>query len=361
MFFVLFSIFFAICIYPLTGFYADFLSINKKTLKARLIRMGISLALGVFSYFLKVLALFFLFLLLFIGISVLIRFICFKIFKNIPENKLFIVLKFIYKSGAVSILITVITFVNGYINMNSVVKTEYQISSYKLANEYNIVFLSDIHYPTVQRESVLDEKINEINSQSPDIIILGGDIVDEGTTKEKMQEAFAKLGRLKSKYGIYFVYGNHDRQRYSESAHYSEEELEDAIENNGIIILTEESVKINDDLLIIGREDLGSKSDRIRCEELISDDDKLRFILVVDHQQTDFDASRAAGADLQISGHTHSGQIFPLGLIKPFFKGRVYGEYNEGSMKLLVSSGFAGWGFPIRTQENSEYISIIIK
>ena len=83
--------------------------------------------------------------------------------------------------------------------------------------------------------------------------------------------------------------------------------------------------------------------------------------LLADHQPTTLENNKPLKADLQLSGHTHGGQIFPLGYIGFLYDDLVYGEYEENGSKIIVSSGFAGWGFPIRTQGKSEYVIVNIK
>ena len=112
---------------------------------------------------------------------------------------------------------------------------------------------------TIQSPDILKNKIEEINALNPDVIVLGGDIVEEGTSKASMQEVFRVLGGLKSTYGTYYVYGNHDRQLYadvtSHSRKYTEQELVQAIETNSITILCDDWVPVGDELILAGRED----------------------------------------------------------------------------------------------------------
>ena len=110
-----------------------------------------------------------------------------------------------------------------------------------------------------------------------------------------------------------------------------------------------------------GREDAARISGRVSSKELLRGADQNRFIIVADHQPIEAEENAAEGADLQLSGHTHAGQIFPVGHFTEFFGGLNYGEYQEGGCKVIVSSGATGWGFPIRTQGNCEYVVIHLK
>ncbi len=98
----------------------------------------------------------------------------------------------------------------------------------------------------------MKDSISEINAQNPDIVILGGDIVEEGTSHEKMQEVFEIFQKIKSNYGVFYVYGNHDRQPYTDKRTYTDKELTEAITKNGIVILEDTFVEINEELILAG-------------------------------------------------------------------------------------------------------------
>ncbi|MDO4305349.1 MAG: metallophosphoesterase [Eubacteriales bacterium] len=287
---------------------------------------------------------------------------CRKIFAKKKETGLTNLCRKLYGSGLVPVMITAVLFTYGFVNMNHPTKTEYTVETDKKVRDYKIVLITDTHYATIQNTDLLKEKIGEINAQEPDIVILGGDIVEEGTTKEKMQEVFQRLGGLESKYGIYYVYGNHDRQPYTNSPAYTREELENAIAENGITILEDSYMEINDDLVLAGRADAawGNRSGRASAEALLDGIDREKYIIVADHQPIEAEENDAQGADLLLSGHTHAGQIWPVGCFTELTGGLNYGEYRQGNCKVIVSSGFTGWGYPVRTQEHCEYVMINI-
>ena len=251
----------------------------------------------------------------------------------------------------------------GYYNMNHIRETEYIINTDKITGSYRVLFLSDIHYGTVQDTKVLKDKISEINSQHPDIVILGGDITEEGTSKEEMQEVFGMLGRLENKHGIYYVYGNHDRQPYTSHRTYTDEELGQAILQNGITILEDNYVEIGKDLILAGRADatMGKTSDRLPPGEILKGADKGKYIIMADHQPAEAAENNKNNVDLEISGHTHGGQIWPAGPVSEIAGVLNYGEYKEGNCKIIVSSGIAGWTYSMRTGKHCEYVVIDIK
>ncbi|MDE7297756.1 MAG: metallophosphoesterase [Lachnospiraceae bacterium] len=271
--------------------------------------------------------------------------------------------RILYRSGALALLGSALLLGYGAYNMRHIVSTEYKISTQKPIGSYHIILITDTHYDTIQDTSLLKEKAEEISGLHPDIVILGGDIVEEGTSKESMQEVFRVLGGIKSTYGTYYVYGNHDLQPYSGTKQYSREELEAAARAGGVRILRDESVEFGGELILAGRDDAAweGNSGRASSAEILSGADRGKYIILVDHQPRDFEGNEVAGVDLMLSGHTHAGQVWPAGTILELLGNYNYGLYRQGSSTLIVSSGFTGWGYPLRTQANCEYVQIWIE
>ncbi len=285
-----------------------------------------------------------------------------RFFSSRKSGKAEAVFRKLYGYGLLPVMITGIVLTYGFFNMNHAVKTEYHLITEKKVGNYRIVLLTDIHYGTIQDTNVLKNKIKEINEQSPDLVVLGGDIVEEGTSKERMEEVFQVLSGIETKYGIYYVYGNHDRQPYTQNRSYTNEELEAAITGNGITILEDHYVEIEDDLILAGRGDAawGNVSGRASMEEILEEVNRKKYIIVADHQPIETEENDTQGVDLELSGHTHAGQIWPVGILSELTGILNYGEYDRGNCKVIVSSGFTGWGYPVRTEEHCEYVIINI-
>ena len=193
--------------------------------------------------------------------------------------------------------------------------------------------------------------------------LLGGDIVDEGTELAEMQAAISALGAIESEFGVYYVFGNHDRAPYTASPHFTEAELLAALAESGVTVLDDETVLLNGELWLAGRADAGHGAERKATAALLEGADADDFILLIDHQPVGFEENIAAGVDLQLSGHTHNGQIWPVAHIIELFKTAdlVYGHRQTGEFHAVVSSGIVGWGYPIRTQGHSEYVVVEIR
>lgn len=271
--------------------------------------------------------------------------------------------KAVYRSGLLAVLAAVAVTGFGYWNMHHIVKTEYTVQTDKEMREegYTIVFFSDLHYGTTMNAEQLKQAADRIERESPDMIILGGDIVDERTSLAQMREAFEIMGNMDARFGIFYVYGNHDKNEYARNPAYTAQELADTIEQAGIRILEDETCEINGELLLIGRADRGhDPGARKTIVQLVESADAGMEWILVDHQPVEYAEAAESGCGLMLSGHTHAGQVWPGGLLADLFRMNelTYGCRKEGNLTEVVSSGIAGWGYPVRTEKHSEYVVI---
>lgn len=258
-------------------------------------------------------------------------------------------------------IITLIFSISSIINMQTITANYHEIKSSKLKNEYTIVFFADLHYGSAQSKQTVDKALEEIADLKPDCLLLGGDITDEFTTKEEMEYIYQKIGSLNIR--TYYIYGNHDRQDSNLLAYgreYSEEELANAIRRNNITILYDDYAQINDDLIIIGREDVSRPEKRKAVKDLPAYN-KESYVITVDHNPYQNEDIIELKADLQLSGHTHAGQFFPVKTIYKLLGLNAYGDYHIGNTHLYVSSGIAGWYLPFRSEEHYNYEVIQLK
>ena len=273
-----------------------------------------------------------------------------------------------HKNCVLALIIFSIIIIGSVYGMNHIELTEYNLTTDKINNEsYSIVWVSDIHYNTIQNPQLVKESISKINDLKPDIVVLGGDIVDERTSKEDMNEVFKELGQINSTYGIYYVFGNHDTQPASTDYEngnrtFSDEELNKTIKDNGIEILNDKKTTINNDIVLVGRSDAqwNGENNRIEIDKMLNESDLSKYVVVLDHQPINYEENSRQGADLQISGHSHGGQLFPYSIMEKSMGYLIYGEYHFGDMEQIVSSGLTGWGWPMRNEAKCEYVLINI-
>lgn len=276
--------------------------------------------------------------------------------------------KRLYGLLIIPLLLSAAVTVYGYVNLHTVRQTAYTVHTEKAirAEGYRVALVADVHFGVSLDEAALQEKCAEIAAQSPDLVILCGDIVDNSTTREGMYAVFRAFGAIDSTYGTYYVYGNHDRPHRMMQGPFTTEELNAAIEENGITILCDMRVPITDELVLVGREDRSAaRGDQRRASvsELLAGVDSADFILMLDHQPSEYAQNAAAGTDLLLSGHTHGGQIFPLDILQELvpFNDAVYGAYALGENgAAIVTSGFGTWAIPVKTAAPAEYVTIDI-
>ena len=276
--------------------------------------------------------------------------------------------KWLYSSGLVPVLVTAVIMICGVITMNNVIATTYEVQTEKALRPegYRVVMIADSHYGVAGSYEDLVIKADEISSLSPDAVILCGDIVDETTEPSQVDEIFDAFGGIRTAYGVHFVWGNHDRSSAALHTQFSEEYLRNVIAENGITILEDEVLNINDDLVIVGREDkyeAKKGKDRKPMEVLMQDVDKSRFVICADHQPSSFEEESRCGVDLILSGHTHGGQIWPARQVEEILAldDGIYGRYEIGNTTAIVTSGFYGWSWPVKSGVPSEYVVVDIR
>ena len=311
----------------------------------------------------RIYGMWFIILLHFTVFLLLLDAVVFLIKKLKKQNQLTGLWNKIYRSGVIAILLTAVLIGYGRYNIFHVVRTEYNIQTQKNIREegYRIVLLSDLHYGVSMNDNNLQDVVNRISAEQADIVVLDGDIVDENTTSEQMQSAFRILGQADSTYGVYYVYGNHDKNHYAAKPNYSAEKMEDTITQAGIQILEDETTVINQEIALIGRADRGGRNAKRKdISSLVKELNPEQEWIVLDHQPSEYKKAENTGCDMILSGHTHAGQIWPVGLFASLFHFDElnYGEQKQGNLDAIVTSGIAGWGYPIRTEKHSEYVVV---
>lgn len=246
--------------------------------------------------------------------------------------------------------LSLIFLIYGIINMQLVTPKYINIESEKINNEYKVVFISDMHIGKSQSLSISKKTINKIKKTNPDFVFLGGDIIDTLTKKDEISKVLNEFKAIEAR--KYYIDGNHD----VESKYY--DELKQCLINNDITIVKDEFISLAPDLTLLGRED-DSVKDRISIDELVNPYVDT-FLIALDHQPFKFKDNCKAKVDLQLSGHTHAGQLFPLRMIYDT-KTYAYGKYKYKDSILNVSSGASGWLIPFRTEIGCQFEVINLK
>jgi len=233
-------------------------------------------------------------------------------------------------------------------------------------NELNIVMASDLHLSPIDGERLLSKIVDKINSVSPDIILFAGDIVDDKASILKERRIGESLKRLNPKYGIYTINGNHEFINGVEPTIKFAEEY-------GMKVLRDEYELVDSSFYVIGREDVAMRSftgkERKSLEQIISSIDSDHPKILLDHTPVKLEQAEQNGIDLQFSGHTHHGQIWPANIITNLIYEVSWGyklvksgsDGKKGNTHYYVTSGAGTWGPPVRTGSKSEIVCIKLK
>ena len=136
---------------------------------------------------------------------------------------------------------------------------------------------------------------------------------------------------------------------------YSDEQLEENIRAAGVTIVADEYVKIADDLILLGRYDMSMPDKRVPWSEIVNPYEGEGALIVADHQPHDNDQLNNISGALQLSGHLHAGQLWPLQTICRVIGMPVLNEYEKPHIKLYMTSGTGGWAIPFRTESHSAW------
>ncbi|EEH98305.2 hypothetical protein CSBG_01931 [Clostridium sp. 7_2_43FAA] len=264
---------------------------------------------------------------------------------------------YIYQTLLITIIFIIITIVGSFNAKSSYVKSfDIDIDKQALKEPINVVMVSDIHLGNIIKNKRLSNMVKEINDLNPDIVIIAGDIIDSDIKPFLANNMGIEFSKIKSTYGTYAVLGNHDLMTKAEN------QIVNILEENSVKVLRDESILINDSLYIIGRDDITinrfSENDRASLLDLTHNLDNSKAMIVIDHNPKYIDESLNANIDLQLSGHTHKGQITPGNLVTNKMFEIDYGYLKKDNLNVVVSSGYGTWGPPIRIGSRSEIVQM---
>lgn len=219
-----------------------------------------------------------------------------------------------------------------------------------------VVAASDLHLGTLVGPSRLEKVVGRMNALQPDVVLFAGDIVDETVSEEIEAKLGGIMRGLKAPLGVYAVPGNH--------------EFYSGLERNlaclracGITVLEDRAVGVGGAFTLVGRRDPSSlrmQERRLSIPGILgaSGLDADLPVVVLDHQPVRLEEAAAAGVSLQISGHTHDGQIFPIGLVNGLIYELNRGHLRKGDTHFYVTSGAGTWGPPVRIGSRAEIVRI---
>ncbi|MGE5297740.1 MAG: metallophosphoesterase [Acidobacteriaceae bacterium] len=255
--------------------------------------------------------------------------------------------------------LAVVVGIYGMINARNLRTTEFEVAIPNLPQEWQgktAVWVSDVHLGQVNNDKYADEIIDRTNELQPDIVFLGGDYFD-GLAVDSFKLA-DKLKKINAKWGTYFITGNHEE--FADD--YDHNQYIEALDLSGIRILNNEKIDVHG-MQLVGVDFHATNSRKDFQAEMDSIDvDKTKPAILLKHVPSALDISEKEGISLQISGHTHRGQIFPGGLLSCLvYRGYDYGFKSHGKLQVITSSGAGTFGPAMRVGTVSEIVKITFK
>ena len=285
--------------------------------------------------------------------------IIFLLFDLIRVLHILPVERFMYHSwvGLISLGVFVTAVMSlGYINYLNKERVELSVDIRKSGmneSSLKIVAVSDLHLGFSIGEKELRQWIDLINRENPDIVLFAGDVIDNNTHSLFKQNLAPLFKQIHSPYGMYAVMGNHE---YISGASGSSRFFSEA----GITLLKDSTVLIDDRFYVVGRDDR-TNDKRKTIEELVISMDRSKPTILLDHQPYNLEEAEKNNIDLQLSGHTHRGQIWPLSWITDLLFEKSHGYLKKGNTHIYVSSGLGIWGGKFRIGTSSEYVIVNLK
>lgn len=243
--------------------------------------------------------------------------------------------------------VVIVLFI-GYYKFNKPIINEKDITIHKnfsLKNNLKIVAISDLHLGSGIGKQRLQKYVEMINAQNPDIVLIAGDLLDSSPRPLLEQRMYEDIDKIAAPLGIYMCFGNHEHISNDQSSL-------NFIKKTKIVPLFDSIAQIGN-LSIIGRKDY-STTNRLTLNELTKNIPAENIKILLDHQPYNLNEAKENSIDLQISGHTHDGQFFPINLIVKNIFELSHGYMQKSDTHYIVSSGLGLWGPHFRIGTQSE-------
>jgi predicted MPP superfamily phosphohydrolase len=275
----------------------------------------------------------------------------------INQNYLFIK----HITGLAVVVIVSIIVTAGYINTRffsiKTLNLELRKGSGQL-NELNAVLISDVHLSPINNGAHLTKIVNKVNDLHPDIVFIAGDLVDDNAQILEERNIGSALRNFKAKYGVYAITGNHEFINGIDGCI-------KYMKDYGLLLLRDSVVKIDNSFYLVGRDDRANRQfangKRKTIPEILKGTDSNLPIIMMDHTPFGLEEAMNSNIDLQLSGHTHHGQMFPLNLITSMIYEKSWGYLKKGNTQYYISCGVGTWGAPVKIGSPSEIVNLKIK
>lgn len=282
--------------------------------------------------------------------------------KIVKSRKAFII------TGTAAVLTITSVSAYGIIHVSNIKVTPYSVTVDKSGgglDSLKIVLIADLHLGYSVGAEQVSKTVDLINSQNPDIVCIAGDIFDNSyDALDDPQKLISILGGIKSRYGSFACYGNHDVTEKilggftfdHKSLKVQDPRMITFLQSANIQVLDDESALIDNSFYLVGRRDAQKPGvdHRKTAAEVTYGLDRSKPIIVMDHQPKEFSELANCGVDIDLSGHTHDGQLFPGNLTIGIKWENPCGYLRKGNMHSIVTSGVGVWGPAMRVGTDSE-------
>ena len=253
----------------------------------------------------------------------------------------------------------------GWVQCQHVRQKDYRLETGKPLGTLRIALVADSHIGTTFDGEGFAAHLRTIEAQAPDLLVIAGDFVDDWSCKADMERACAALGETDFPYGVWYVWGNHDRGSFAHRD-FTAAELEEALRSCGVHVLADEWEEVDGRFILAGRKDASFgmfPGGRMDADALLAGADWSKYIILLDHQPSDYENEARSPADLVLSGHTHGGQMIPINYLGKWL-GIVdnrYGHEVRQGTDFIVTSGISDWELRFKTGARSEYVIITVE
>lgn len=253
------------------------------------------------------------------------------------------------------IILSVGVVIAGAVNLNTIRISKYEITVARKNSQLNhlrIAFVADIHLQQSTSIRYVEQFVRKTNALQPDILLYGGDIVEGHRENGNLDAIESALRNIHTKIGSFAVVGNHEPNGRTEQGRF--------FARAGITLLRDSIVRIDRSFYLAGRYDQRYRQ-RKSLNEFLKDTITGLPLMLLDHRPTELQEVSRRDVDVQFSGHTHNGQLFPLNFIISRMYELSWGYRKINNTHFFVTSGLRLWGPPVKTAGKSEIMLVDIR
>ena len=257
---------------------------------------------------------------------------------------------------AVLLIIPLIVDIYGIINYRNIRVNTYhaQIPAQNSSLDHlRIVVAADLHLQKSIPESFMPRFVDMVNAVKPDLVLLPGDILEVWHKHDRVSEFTEQFRRLNTRLGVYSSFGNHEWYGDNNYAH-------SFFDKAGIHLLEDEIVVLDGMLTLVGRNDKFRKG-RMKLSQLLADAPEGLPVILMDHKPHDLTDVSRHNVSIQVSGHTHHGQLYPFHWVTSAIFELSWGHKLINDTHFFVTSGVRGWGPAVRTSGDAEIMVIEVE